>query len=152
MTRAQIAALVARVEAGETGRELDRAVYASQGFCLHPNTIRSGAQSDTGFDCVDCGANSWGRVGPKGERLRANIPAYTTSIDAQAALPGRVIAIQHLRRHELLGQKHAWRAWAESDQEPCPLLGREEHEACAPTRAGAELAALLRAMMETCDE
>jgi hypothetical protein len=72
-------------------RGIDRAIYHDVlGYCRHARTERSGAQSDTGFDCLDCGADSWGNKSkppyPPGQKLHDAAPAYTASIDAAMAL------------------------------------------------------------------
>lgn len=80
--------LAARVEA-LTGpdRELDANIhYDVLGWCRHTNTKRSGAQSDTGFDCLDCGADSWGNKSKRGQKLHDVLPAYTASLDAAMTL------------------------------------------------------------------
>ena len=68
-------------------RKLDDAIYLLAGFCLHKQSdlTYSGAQSDTGFDCI-CGANSWGARGKHGERLHDRSKPYTSSIDAAEKL------------------------------------------------------------------
>jgi hypothetical protein len=60
-------------------RELDTEIHALAGFCLHPRDQwkRSGAQSDTGFTCKLCGADSWGNLGKNGERFHDVVPSYT---------------------------------------------------------------------------
>lgn len=82
--------LIAALEAAtEPSRELDKAIHGFAGFCLHPRIEYSGAQSDTGFTCTTCGANSWGSTGARGERLHYAPPNYTASIDAALTLtPG----------------------------------------------------------------
>lgn len=81
--------LIERLE-GLTGpcRECDALIARSIGMCLHPNKTKSGAQSDTGFDCDDCGADSWGNKSKDGfnRRLSDGCPAYTASIDAAMTL------------------------------------------------------------------
>ncbi|NML11287.1 hypothetical protein HHL08_14220 [Sphingobium sp. AR-3-1] len=79
-------ALAERVESGPD-REVDAAIhYDVLGWCRHANTVRSGAQSDTGFECIDCGADSWGNKSNRGQGLRDRLPAYTASIDAAMTL------------------------------------------------------------------
>jgi hypothetical protein len=85
-------ALAERVEAAPgPDRELDQAIYHDVlGYCRHVRTERSGAQSDTGFDCLDCGADSWGNKSkppyPPGQKLHDAAPAYTESLDAAMTL------------------------------------------------------------------
>jgi hypothetical protein len=80
--------LIARIEAA-TGpdREIDRTIFHDLlGFCRHDKKTRSGAQSDTGFDCDDCSADSWGNLGKLGQRLHDSAPSYTVSVDAALTL------------------------------------------------------------------
>ena len=69
-------------------RELNAEIAKAVGMCLHPNRTRNGAQSDTGFDCDDCGADSWGNRSNDGfnRRLSDPFPAYTASIDTAMTL------------------------------------------------------------------
>lgn len=88
-----LADIIARLEKA-TGPDwgLDRDIAVSLiGWCLHPNKERSGAQSDTGFDCPDCKADSWGNTGPTGQRWSAQPPDCTASLDAAVALAARVL-------------------------------------------------------------
>lgn len=97
-------------------RELDAAIfYDLLGHCRHANKVRSGAQSDTGFDCPDCGADSWGNTGPTGQRLHHTVPAYSASIDAALTLyihrpdvvstcPRKVCADALRQRTKVLGE------------------------------------------------
>ena len=80
--------LIARLEAATEGsRELDAAIYYGVlRKCRHEHLKESGAQSDTGFDCLHCGADSWGNLGRYGQRLHDQHPHYTTSIDAALTL------------------------------------------------------------------
>ena len=92
LDKAGLVALAERVEAlAGPCRETDRAIWHDHfGHCRHANTVRSGAQSDTGFDCVDCGADSWGNKSkapyPVGDRLNDAAPAFTASLDAAMTL------------------------------------------------------------------
>ena len=80
-------ALIAKIEAAtEPSRELDRCLAIEVGICLHDKLERSGAQSDTGFTCAHCGADTWGNVGKYGQKLSDRIPPFTSSIDAAMAL------------------------------------------------------------------
>lgn len=88
-----LSGLIERVEAGVgPDRSIDAAIYHDLlGFCRHANQERTGAQSDTGFDCMDCGADSWGnksRKGgyPAGQGLHDSAPRYTASLDAAMTL------------------------------------------------------------------
>lgn len=69
---------------GATGpdRTLDTEIGRLTGWCFHDNTRDGGCQSDTGFTCLDCGADSWGNVGPTKQKWGGRVPAYTASIDA----------------------------------------------------------------------
>lgn len=81
--------LITRLESADgPSRELDAAIATLLGICLHPNTIYTGAQSDTGFSCADCGADSWGNRSKDGHnrRLHDQVPTYTASIDAALTL------------------------------------------------------------------
>ncbi|MCX7585065.1 hypothetical protein [Phenylobacterium sp. 58.2.17] len=89
--------LIGRLEAASEGsRELDMAIAVHvEGWCLHPADRQrdDSAQSDTGWTCLDCGADSWGNTGPTGQKRHASAPAYTTSLDAiveliERKLPG----------------------------------------------------------------
>lgn len=63
--------------------ELDLAIAISlTGWCEHKNLKDTGCQSDTGFTCRDCGADSWGNTGPTKQKLHAKLPAYTASLEA----------------------------------------------------------------------
>ena len=81
-------ALANRCEREEPSAELNKAIYVASGFCLHEKTTFSGAQSDTGFTCDDCRADSWGNRSKNGknQRLYDNVIAYTTSLDAAVTL------------------------------------------------------------------
>jgi hypothetical protein len=83
----ELRSLAKRVCEEAPSRELDAEVAVAMGYCIHPWSARerSGAQSDTGFTCTLCGADSWGNKGPKGERLSDNKPC-TTSLDVAASL------------------------------------------------------------------
>lgn len=68
-------------------RDVDRFIHRDvRGLCLHINQTLEGAQSDTGFTCDDCGADSWGNRGKDGQRLNDRVPAYTASLDAAVTL------------------------------------------------------------------
>jgi len=133
-----------RVEAAQgADRALDAEVARQQGMCLHPNTVRTGAQSDIGFDCVDCGADSWGNRSKDGfnRRLSDPVPNYTGSIDLVIAL------LPNGTGHDpwwLL--KGAWRGkakaeiWVRNKGKP--------YRGTASTPALALLAACLRAIAE----
>lgn len=129
-------------------REVDRIIYRDVlGFCLHANTVRSGAQSDTGFDCVDCGADSWGNKGKHGQKLRDAAPAYTASIDAAMTLvPDECLAMV---KHLWDGPARAGYAFVSqytADAEDCD--GKRwvtDYQGCAETPALALTAAALRA-------
>ncbi len=73
-------------QAAGPDRVLDDKIHGALGYCLHPHTERSGAQSDTGFTCTTCGADSWGNKGPRGERLYGSTQPYTSSLDAAVML------------------------------------------------------------------
>jgi hypothetical protein len=73
-------------QAAGPDRVLDDKIHGALGYCLHPHTERSGAQSDTGFTCTTCGADSWGNKGPRGERLYGSTQPYTSSLDEAITL------------------------------------------------------------------
>jgi hypothetical protein len=100
--------LAERIQAAEgADRSIDKAIYYDcLGYCQHTNTKRSGAQSDTGFDCLDCGADSWGNLGSKGQRLHDAVPAYTASIDAALSLVPESHAVDLTLWGPLWGGKH----------------------------------------------
>jgi hypothetical protein len=94
----QSAALVALLErvraAARPDRDLDRDLAVSlYGWCLHPHGRQrdDSAQSDRGYTCLDCGADSWGNVGPTGQRRSDPLPFFTASVDAALALVERVL-------------------------------------------------------------
>lgn len=71
--------------------EVDKLIAVLNGWCLHPSNRQrdDSAQSDTGYTCLDCGADSWGNTGPTGQKRSASLPAYTASLDAAMTLvPG----------------------------------------------------------------
>lgn len=80
--RDALLALAERCEAA-TGadRELDKAVYAAIGNCNHERTkyycIEDGNDTDSGFTCLDCGADTYGAKSAR---------AYTASLDAAVTL------------------------------------------------------------------
>jgi hypothetical protein len=147
--------LIERIEAA-TGpdRSIDEAIYHDLlGFCRHANKERTGAQSDTGFDCLDCGADSWGnksRKGgyPAGQGLHDSAPRYTTSLDAARTLvPDNCL---YTVRTIWDGDKQAGLA-SVSIYERAPGLGQPrlfwmgEHQIDAATPALALCAAALKA-------
>jgi hypothetical protein len=153
MTRAQIAALVARIEAGETGRELDRAVARAVGWHRveprHTRVKNGGWIAPEDFRGVmSSGAPILDSL--HGTDIHRDVPSFTTSIDAQAALPGRIVATGFIPEIETVGFPEHW--FAQADRKPTSGNMSNVYHATAPTRAGAELAAHLRAMMETCDD
>lgn len=68
--------------------EVDKLIAVLNGWCLHPSNRQrdDSAQSDTGYTCLDCGADSWGNTGPTGQKRSASLPAYTGSLDAAMTL------------------------------------------------------------------
>lgn len=84
--------LIARIERADgPSRELDAEIYHDVlGFCRHSRKEYNACQDDTGFDCLDCGADSWGNKSkhpyPLGQGLYDKAPAYTASIDAAMSL------------------------------------------------------------------
>lgn len=108
MSDSDIQRLVERIE-GASGpdREIDALIYHDLlGFCRHARKVKTGAQSDTGFDCLDCGADSWGnksRKGgyPAGQGLHDSAPRYTASIDAAMTLVGDDFF--RIERHPMYG-------------------------------------------------
>lgn len=81
-------ALADRCEREGPSPDLDKTIYAAMDFCLHEKTTYSGAQSDTGFTCDNCHADSWGNRSNNGknQRLHDRVIAYTTSLDAAVTL------------------------------------------------------------------
>lgn len=81
-------ALAARCEREGPSDALNKAIYVAMGFCLHEKTTYSGAQSDMGFTCDDCGADSWGNLSKNGknQKLHGKPMPYTTSLDAAVTL------------------------------------------------------------------
>ena len=69
-------------------REVDTEIALLGGWCLHPTDRQrdDSAQSDRGYTCLDCGADSWGNTGPTGQRRGALLPHFTSSIDAALTL------------------------------------------------------------------
>lgn len=87
--RETLLALADRVEAMDgPDRAVDAEIAQAIGMCLHPNQTRNGAQSDWGYDCDDCGANSWGSRSRDGfnRRLSDPNPRFTSSLDAAMTL------------------------------------------------------------------
>ncbi len=89
----EIKSLIERIEKSEgADREIDALIYHDLlGFCRHARKVKTGAQSDTGYDCLDCGADSCGnksREGgyPAGQGLHDSVPRYTASMDAVRSL------------------------------------------------------------------
>ena len=88
MTRAEL------IEALETAQGADSALNKKiaqlVGLCLHPAGRQrdDSAQSDTGYTCLDCGADSWGAKSKDGFNRRRSdpIPNFTGSIDAAMML------------------------------------------------------------------
>lgn len=114
MTRATLAALVARIEQGEVTDALERELTVF----FHDNG---------GIGGVNYGPDLW---------IIRNGGEWLTSIDAQAALPGRIL-------HANIRYGDGGESWeAMSEYKGASWV------ASAPTEAAARLAALLRAMME----
>lgn len=87
--REELLKLAERVEALRgPDREVDKLIAVVNGWCLHPSNRQrdDSEQSDTGYTCLDCGADSWGNTGPTGQKRSASLPAYTASLDAAMAL------------------------------------------------------------------
>ncbi|HXT81405.1 MAG TPA: hypothetical protein VN702_17715 [Acetobacteraceae bacterium] len=117
--RTELLALAERVEAGETGRDFDNEICLSIGWTV--------------FDTAECtllppSKTDWADA--------TQPPCLTTSIDAQAALPGRIV----LSELEQWPDKFAARA--------CRDERTGWGEGRAKTEPSARLAALLRAMAE----
>lgn len=129
--REALEALIARVEAGETGWKLDGEIALAFGW-LHQKGPRTGGRLwyRPGVDLLD-------RM--NGTPLP---PALTTSIDAQAALPGR---IKYVSNHYTLNPP-SWATSAITEGRNGDIL------AYAPTEPAARLAAHLRVMMETIND
>lgn len=91
--REELLKLAERVEALRgPDWEVDKLIAVLNGWCLHPSNRQrdDSAQSDTGYTCLDCGADSWGNTGPTGQKRSASLPAYTASLDAAMTLYARV--------------------------------------------------------------
>lgn len=87
--REELLKLAERVEALRgPDWEVDKLIAVLNGWCLHPSNRQrdDSAQSDTGYTCLDCGADSWGNTGPTGQKRSASLPAYTASLDAAMTL------------------------------------------------------------------
>ena len=93
LDKAELKDVIERLEKADgPDREIDSYIYYDiLGYCRHANRTYSGAQSDTGFDCDDCGASSWGELGKFGQRLYDAPPNYTASVDAAIALTERML-------------------------------------------------------------
>lgn len=103
--RADMMELAARIEAADgPSRELDAQIAEALGMCQHRNKTRSGYQDDTGFDCDDCGADSWGNRSKDGHNRRLNDPnpAYTASLDSAMTLvpEGWSVSVGDLRGYD----------------------------------------------------
>lgn len=91
--------LADRVEAlSGPDREVDKLIAVVNGWCLHPSNRQrdDSAQSDTGYTCLDCGADSWGNTGPTGQKRSASLPAYTASLDAAMTLVPKTMSLVDL--------------------------------------------------------
>ncbi len=156
---ADLSDLLARVEKA-TGRDdkldADLAVQL-RGWCLHEKTEYSGAQSDTGFTCVACGADSWGNKSRNGLNQTLYCmppPAYTASLDAALALVEEKIPKANWRITRTGGD---WRpGFAHTAFVKGPHSGAGDHEDGSPSAKGdgttpplAVLSALLRALIAT---
>ena len=121
-------------------REMDAEIAKAVGMCLHPNKTRTGVQSDTGFDCDDCGADSWGNRSNDGfnRRLSDSCPAYTASIDAAMTLVPEGWELHSLMRQPY-GKTAVWLGRGEALGELSEWVGTE-----AKTRPLAVAAAALR--------
>lgn len=112
--REQIDALIARVQGGETGREVDAGVALAAGWRrLHGVWWVPPAEKESGLLLM---------------------PPFSTSIDAQAALPGRIVQVH-------LASDGIWGAMPDGDY-TIQRLGT------APTEPAARLSAHLMAMKE----
>ena len=145
-----VSGLIERIErSGGPDRDLDAAIYHDLlGFCRHAKKERTGAQSDTGFDCMDCGADSWGnksRKGgyPVGQGLHDSAPRYTASLDDAVTL---VPDGWYWRA----GHGVLWPGWAHLNvKHPDHCDYGDEHTAHAETPALALCAAALKARETT---
>lgn len=71
--------LADRVEALDApDREVDRSIWEALGNCAHRKIEKYVCQGDSGFTCVDCGKDMYGR--------HAEWPPFTASIDAAMQL------------------------------------------------------------------
>lgn len=151
MTKAELIAALEKA----TGpcRELDAAIfYDLLGHCRHANKVRSGAQSDTGFDCPDCGADSWGNTGPTGQRLHHTVPAYSASIDAALTLvPANALwGVKALwdQGPDANGGPKAYRGSVDVYEVRDGLFWKDNYLSLAPTPVLAIVIAALRAQQE----
>ena len=94
-------------------KPLNDAIARVVGMCLHPNTTWSAYQSDTGFTCDDCGADSWGNRSKDGSnrRLHDPVPAYTSSLDAALTLTALLPGLLSVEGSWEPDQPEVWPAW-----------------------------------------
>lgn len=120
MTPSYLRSLADRVS-GATGadREIDRDVASAIGICLHLRQTKNGCQDDWGFDCDDCGADSWGNRSKDGfnRRLSDPVPAFSTSLDAAETLALSNWRLGGLSQHDhpILRERGEWTAWVYPD-------------------------------------
>jgi hypothetical protein len=75
---ATLLALADRCEqAAGPDKELDRCIREALGFCTHRKATRYTYQSDSGFECDDCGIDLYGK---------RSWPSYTSDLNAAVAL------------------------------------------------------------------
>lgn len=120
-----LAALISRVEAGETDRDISTAIARLLGWRVY--------ETDPDWHLVP----SFDGVG---EALRP-ILDFTRSLDAQEALPGRIISVWFEPVATTLVP-------AKTDMFCAEVEGGVQFNGCAPTEAGARLAAKLRRMTQ----
>ncbi len=137
--RNALAALIDRVERGETGRELDADVWLA---CAPGRTRVKWSYVHTATGKL-CEVDETRQRQQDGTNRLIVVPCYTTSIDAQAALPGDICEI-----HGYLSDKNEWTTWRARvlSIAGVPVWG------VGPTECAARLATKLRAIMEAQDE
>lgn len=105
-------------------------------------------------ESVECGADSWGNVGPSGQKWGARLPAYTASLDSALALVERCLPSGTDGTRSVARDQFGWtKSFAQCfdwQWKACVYRVADGYsaEARAPTPALALLAAMLKAMEE----
>ena len=133
--RETIQALIARVEAGETGRGLDVEVH----LLIEPSLADWPWQYDARFA-------GWVDTSDPDRLNRIDAPRYVVSIDAQAALPLKIIKMDWWEITDIDGRRDECEVIGKKPTSRTKYIGR------APTEPASRLAAHLRAMMETIND